>query len=83
MSVRAIYRKKPAVRAKTHELTFSISPIRIPKTRPMKHEQAERKFAKRACFILIPADSNTAKSPVNRKYIRTYVTSRNKMVVFL
>lgn len=61
--------KNPPVAAKIHKLTSATSDeITIPKTKPMKQEQAERKLASNAFLTVIPADNNTAKSPkVNKE----------------
>jgi hypothetical protein len=56
--------KNPPVAAKIHRFTSSTSEINIPKIKPRKHEQAERKFANSAFLTLMPAESNTAKSPI-------------------
>ena len=55
--------KNPPVAANIHKFTSAISEINIPKTKPIKHEQAVRKLANSAFLTLIPAESNTAKSP--------------------
>lgn len=55
--------KKPPVAAKIQKFASSISEINTPKINPIKQAHAERKFANNAFLTLIPADSNTAKSP--------------------
>ena len=65
MSTSEIYKNIPAVRARTYTIEDSLLPISMPTIIPMNAITADTMLYVMACFTVIPAFTNTAKSPKN------------------
>ena len=71
MSTIEMYRNMPATPEKIQTLALWMLPMATPISMPMKARMEETQLYTMACFTVIPARSNTAKSPTTQRIFIT------------